>query len=76
MKHLNCSRIKNSLQDYLAGDTEGLEKVLIEEHLNKCDACKEELEQIRGMKRLLKGCSDNVLVPQSFVADIMASIDL
>lgn len=73
---MNCSRIKDSLHSYLAGDIEGLEKFLIEEHLKKCNVCKEELEQIKTMEKFLKGYSDIVLVPQSFATEIMDTIDL
>ena len=76
VERLNCSRIKNSLHGYLAGDIEGLEKILIEEHIKSCNVCKEELEQIKDMKRLLKGCSDDVLAPQGFITDIMTNIDV
>ncbi len=73
---MNCNRVKDSLHSYLAGEIEGLEKLLIEEHLKKCNVCKEELDQIKTMKILLKGCRENVLASQSFAIKIMANIDL
>lgn len=72
---LNCSRVRESLHSYIAGDIGNLEKHLIEAHIAECRACRYELDEIRNMKRIIGGCRENIHLPPEFLANVMFKVN-
>ncbi|WP_372996152.1 anti-sigma factor family protein [Lutispora sp.] len=71
-----CSRVRKSLHRYVAGDTEKIEDLLINEHLNNCYTCKLEYERIIEIKSILSNLGRNIEAPSGLITSIMDSIDL
>jgi len=64
------------LHRYVAGDTEKIEDLLINEHLNNCYTCKLEYERIIEIKSILSNLGRNIEAPSGLITSIMDSIDL
>lgn len=54
VKLMNCNEIKDMFQLYIDDELDGKEKMLVEEHLEKCENCRKELEEYEKIKLLLK----------------------
>lgn len=71
-----CSRVRKNLHRFVAGDTEKMEGLLINEHLDSCYACKLEYERIKEIKSILSNMGRNMEAPSGLITSIMDSIDL
>jgi anti-sigma factor RsiW len=50
---LNCRKVNNLLSAYMDGELPGIESLQIRDHLNACNQCAEDYNQLLHMKRLL-----------------------
>lgn len=50
---MNCRRINSLLSAYLDSELTGAEMLSVRDHLDRCDACREEYEALRETKRLV-----------------------
>jgi len=50
---LNCNNVNAKLSAYLDGEICGIEMMMIRSHLQHCDSCQRELEEIRTIKHLM-----------------------
>lgn len=71
---MNCRCAQNLLSAYVDGELAGVEMLRLREHLGVCPACREEVEELRAMKRML-GMAREVEPPAGF-EDRLASIVL
>ncbi|HRF60523.1 MAG TPA: anti-sigma factor [Fimbriimonadaceae bacterium] len=71
---MNCRCAQNLLSAYVDGELAGVEMLRLREHLGVCPACREEVEALRAMKRLLSR-SPQVEPPAGF-EDRLAAIVL
>jgi outer membrane lipoprotein-sorting protein len=56
---MNCTKCKEILAAYIEGLVEDTERVELEEHLNKCPLCRQELQEFRTLHRKLTDSSRN-----------------
>lgn len=71
-----CSRVRKNLHRFVAGDTEKMEGLLIDEHLDSCYTCRLEYERIKEIKSILSNMGRNMEAPSGLITSIMDSIDL
>ncbi|MBV6458211.1 MAG: hypothetical protein HONBIEJF_01336 [Fimbriimonadaceae bacterium] len=50
---MNCNNVNAKLSAYLDGEVCGTEMMMIRSHLQYCDSCRQELEEMRNIKLLL-----------------------
>jgi anti-sigma factor RsiW len=50
---MSCSRVKNTLSEYIDGALAPADRYAVEAHLATCESCRAECEAQRGMARLL-----------------------
>ena len=50
---MNCKTVQNQLSAYLDREIAGDEMLAIRSHLHDCDACREEAEALKALKRML-----------------------
>jgi len=55
---MNCDEIKNLLSLYIDDELDEEERLLVEEHLQKCEECKKELEEYKKIIQALKNIPD------------------
>ncbi|SDK68180.1 DUF4179 domain-containing protein [Natronincola ferrireducens] len=67
---MNCERIKNQLIDYLEGGMSNKEEKIIEEHMEDCEACKRELEELKAAIDYIKEESNEIIAPEDFIEGI------
>jgi anti-sigma factor RsiW len=60
MRHLNCMRVNGLLSAYIDEELTAAQKLLVERHLVRCGACREELESLQQTKQLLAGLHGRV----------------
>ena len=60
-----CQELRGMLSPYIDGELSSLEKTRVERHIEKCDACRRELESLRATVGLLRRVSQ-VAPPRSF----------
>lgn len=70
---MQCDDVLVNLPDFLLGKIEPNLKRYIEDHLESCADCREELEELRRPAAVLGGLSDEVY-PESFWQEMRASI--
>lgn len=71
---MNCHRISNLLSAYIDGELTGMEMLDIRRHIDQCPTCREELEQVRAVKRMV-GRLKTAEPRPDFAAGICASLD-
>jgi Putative zinc-finger len=71
---MNCEEIKDLLSEYLDGELDQRERKLVEEHLENCPGCAEELD---GLKDCLKnlGSLKNVEPPPDFLSQVHTRLE-
>ncbi len=65
---MNCDEIQNALADYLGDELEASRRSALETHLESCDACRQEVSELKNtvqMLERLKAPSRDVLSPMS-----------
>lgn len=70
---MNCEAVREMLWAYLERETTAEEAVKIEEHLNHCAACREELELQKEMMETLAGLPDAEL-PEGYHTELMQKL--
>jgi len=55
---MNCDEIKNLLSLYIDDELDEEERLLVEEHLQKCEECQKELEEYKKIIQALKNIPD------------------
>lgn len=65
-----CSRVQNQLSAYSDGELTGVEMLEIRQHLDACDACCREYDQLVQVKRLFCALAD-VQPPQQFESGLL-----
>ena len=70
---MNCKDIKEALHAFCDGEASALEKKIIEEHLNACLSCQEEVIRIKDSISLLK-TQDIQKAPEGFAKETMLLI--
>ncbi len=65
-----CSRVQNQLSAYSDGELTGVEMLEIRQHLDACDTCRQEHEQLVRVKRLFSALAD-AQPPRQFDPDIL-----
>ncbi|MGB4439865.1 MAG: DUF4349 domain-containing protein [Sedimentibacter sp.] len=55
---MNCDEIKNLLSLYIDDELDEEERLLVEEHLQKCEDCQKELEEYKKIIQALKNIPD------------------
>lgn len=70
---MNCRNCRASLSAYLDGELAGTEMLRVREHVGRCQACREELEGFRSLKRAL-GEMAAPLPPASLEARILGTV--
>ena len=53
LSSLSCTHVQEQLWDYLDGNLSGVERTLVQTHLQGCAVCRQEWEQSRHTERLL-----------------------
>lgn len=56
---MNCTECKEMLAGYIEGLVEGAERAELEEHLNKCPLCRQELQEFKALYQKLTQSSRN-----------------
>lgn len=56
---MNCTECKEMLAAYIEGLVEDTERVKLEEHLNKCPLCRQELQEFKALHQKLTQSSRN-----------------
>jgi len=58
VRTMNCNEIKDMLPLYIDGELEDTEKKLVEEHIEKCENCKKELEEYKKIIYMLQNMTE------------------
>lgn len=72
---MNHSDVQNRIADYLEGDLSLARRALFDAHLDHCETCRVDLEELRAIPYLLKQLPD-VEPPPMLAADVMRRIRL
>ena len=70
---MNCEAVREMLWAYLEKETTAEETVKIEEHLNRCAACREEFDLQKEMMETLAGLPE-VELPEGYHAELMQKL--
>ncbi|MCD6134721.1 MAG: zf-HC2 domain-containing protein [Candidatus Omnitrophica bacterium] len=71
---MNCRKVKRLLGRYLDKEIEGRLLKLIESHLEKCAACRGELENLAAIKKMFSD-KERVKVREGFLVRLKAKIE-
>lgn len=52
---VNCRKTNNLISAYIDGELPGVEQHMVREHLQQCNECRKEYEELLSMKRALSG---------------------
>ena len=63
----DCAAIQKHFSEYIDDRLEGNLRSVVEEHLHRCPACKEELDELRGMVGRVRGLPE-ARAPRTFVS--------
>ena len=72
---MECKYICNFLCAYLDGELPPQKMEIIEEHLNSCDFCREELDSQKAIKYLIQSRFCDIIAPASLKRRIMFELD-
>lgn len=72
MKQLNCEQAKELLQQDIDGEISTEDKALLAEHLNSCENCQNEYEQLKAVSSYLSELA--IEVPTELHESVMAEI--
>ena len=70
---MNCIDIRESLSEYIDGGLSGARNTEIEEHLERCDECRREYDDLSKITMLLREIPD-VPLPETFDENLRAAI--
>ncbi|MGE5632006.1 MAG: anti-sigma factor family protein [Caulobacteraceae bacterium] len=74
---MDCDKYKEDLHGYVSGSLNELEHRAVIKHLKSCEKCREEVLEIRELRKLLKCSSESIITPpMDLKASIMSSINL
>lgn len=74
---MDCSRYRQSLHGYVSGSLNELEKQAVSRHLEKCEKCRSEADEISLLRRFFAESAAKAPAPaEDLKLSIMASIDL
>lgn len=62
---MNCRCAQNLLSAFIDGELAGVEMIRVRDHLTTCTSCREEVESLRAMKRML-GMAKQIEPPMGF----------
>jgi hypothetical protein len=71
---MECQEAKELLSEYMDGLLDGARRALIEEHLNACSGCRDELSSLKTLVKEL-GSLDTVPVPENFLKQIHEQLE-
>lgn len=71
---MSCKMNEDYIQDYLEGTLGPVEKIIIEEHLKTCEACRRELTQMKLLFWELEGLKEEETILPFEVAEIRSKI--
>jgi len=71
---MNCPEFNDLFSSYLDGVIKSQDKEQLENHLERCGACKAELEILTKMDVMIEKHLDEAIVPRRFAADVLEQI--
>ncbi|WP_027624342.1 DUF4179 domain-containing protein [Clostridium lundense] len=72
---MDCEKIKDLFIDYIDGTLDEEAKLLIQNHINSCTNCKNELYKLQQIHTSLKKSSNKIIANENFIDNIKNKID-
>ncbi len=71
---MSCNGIEPLLQKYLEGELAPEEREIVEKHVETCDGCREELDELRSLTHLLSSVEEEP-VPSDFLQGVRSKLE-